>query len=833
MGQVLQDFRYSLRTLRKSPVFLAVAVLSLALGVGANTAIFTLINQLILQPLRVKHPEQLVMLAGRGEHYGGNWGPDRISYPMYQEIRDKNEVFSGMFCTFPATVSASFEGRTELIGVDFVSGNYFPVLGVGAAVGRVFSASDDLYRGGHPLAVLSHGYWRTRFAADPGIIGKAIVVNGRTLTIIGVSRAGFDGVEPGRAPQIRIPITMKDDLPRSDYSVLNDNRRRWAQVFGRLKPGMTMEKAQAGLQPLFHQILNREVTEKPFAKASPFVKQQFLQMWMQVMPGSKGRSNLRRTYSKPLFALMCIVGLVLLIACSNLANLLIARASSRQKEIAVRLALGARRGRLIRQLLIETLVLSAAGGSLGIGLAVLIDQALIDFLPSGHTPLSLTSTPDWTVLGFTFAISLVAGAIFGLVPALQSTRPDLANTLKDQAGAVVHGGAARLRKGLVVAQVSLSLLLLIAAGLFLQSLRNLKTLNPGFEVRNLLAFDVDPTLNRYDLQWTRDYYRRLHQALSVFPGVESDTFAVIPVLEDNEWDNWVTIEGYSAKQVERPDPHMQYCSPGFFKTLKIPVLLGRDFNERDDAGAPEVGIVNQKFVNRYFGGADPLGRHVGIGIDPGTKLDIRIVGVVGDTKYENMREEIPYELYVPNEQKNFANGGTVYVRARGDPVLAFNMLRATVRGVDAGVPMYNMRTLDYQMEVSLLTERLLAALSTVFACLATLLAVIGLYGVMAFMVARRTREIGIRMALGAGQGSVVWMVLRETLKMAGIGVAIGLAGAWAATRLIQTQLFGVQPTDLLTLAAASLGIAAVTALAGYIPARRATAIDPMSALRWE
>jgi len=833
MGQVLQDFRYSLRTLRKSPVFLAVAVLSLALGVGANTAIFTLINQLILQPLRVKHPEQLVMLAGRGEHYGGNWGPDRISYPMYQEIRDKNEVFSGMFCTFPATVSASFEGRTELIGVDFVSGNYFPVLGVGAAVGRVFSASDDLYRGGHPLAVLSHGYWRTRFAADPGIIGKAIVVNGRTLTIIGVSRAGFDGVEPGRAPQIRIPITMKDDLPRSDYSVLNDNRRRWAQVFGRLKPGMTMEKAQAGLQPLFHQILNREVTEKPFAKASPFVKQQFLQMWMQVMPGSKGRSNLRRTYSKPLFALMCIVGLVLLIACSNLANLLIARASSRQKEIAVRLALGARRGRLIRQLLIETLVLSAAGGSLGIGLAVLIDQALIDFLPSGHTPLSLTSTPDWTVLGFTFAISLVAGAIFGLVPALQSTRPDLANTLKDQAGAVVHGGAARLRKGLVVAQVSLSLLLLIAAGLFLQSLRNLKTLNPGFEVRNLLAFDVDPTLNRYDLQWTRDYYRRLHQALSVFPGVESDTFAVIPVLEDNEWDNWVTIEGYSAKQVERPDPHMQYCSPGFFKTLKIPVLLGRDFNERDDAGAPEVGIVNQKFVNRYFGGADPLGRHVGMGIDPGTKLDIRIVGVVGDTKYENMREEIPYELYVPNEQKNFANGGTVYVRARGDPVLAFNMLRATVRGVDAGVPMYNMRTLDYQMEVSLLTERLLAALSTVFACLATLLAVIGLYGVMAFMVARRTREIGIRMALGAGQGSVVWMVLRETLKMAGIGVAIGLAGAWAATRLIQTQLFGVQPTDLLTLAAASLGIAAVTALAGYIPARRATAIDPMSALRWE
>ena len=833
MAAILQDLRYSLRTLCKSPVFLAVAVLSLALGIGANTAIFTLINQLILQPLPVKDPERLVMLAGRGKHYGGNNGPDRISYPMYQEIRDKNQVFSGMFCTYPSTVSASFQGGTELIGADFVSGNYFPVLGIGAAAGRVFTASDDLIQGGHPLAVLSHGYWRARFGADPGIVGKTIVVNGRALTIIGVSQAGFDGVEPGRAPPIRIPMTMKDDLPRSDFSRLNNNRFRWTEVFGRLKPGMTIEKAQAGLQPLFHQILNREVTEKPFAKASPFVKQEFLKMWMEVMPGSKGRSNLRKTYSKPLFALMGIVGLVLLIACSNLANLLIARASARQKEIAVRLALGAGRGRLIRQLLVESLVLAAVGGSLGVGLAVMIDRALIDFLPSGHTPLSLSSTPDWTVLGFTIAVSLLAGAGFGLVPAIESTRPKLANTLKDQAGAVIRGGSAGLRKGLVVAQVSLSLLLLIGAGLFVQSLRNLKTLNPGFEVRNLLAFDVDPTMSRYDLKWTGDYYRRLHERLSTLPGVESDTFAVVPVLEDNEWDNWVTIEGYSAKQDERPDPHMQFCTPGFFKTLKIPVLLGRDFNERDAAGAPKVGIVNQKFVKRYFGGAAPLGRHLGMGIDPGTKLDIQIVGLVGDTKYESMRDEIPYELYVPSAQQGFANGGTVYVRAQGDPAQLFNTVRTAVRAVDASVPMYDMRTLDNQMEISLLTERLLATLSSVFGCLAALLAALGLYGVMAFMVARRTREIGIRMALGAGQGSVVWMVLRETLTLTGIGVAIGLAGAYAVTRLIQAQLFGVAPTDLLTMAAAALGIAAVTALAGYIPARRATGIDPMSALRWE
>lgn len=836
MASLVHDLRYSIRTLRKSPVFFSIAILSLALGIGANTAIFTLINQLILQPLPVKDPEQLVMLAGRGKHYGGNNGPDRLSYPMYQQIRDKNQVFSGMFCSYPLTYSAvgvTFQGRTELVGADFVSGNYFPILGVGAAAGRVFNASDDLVQGGHPLVVLSYGYWRSRFAADPRIVGQKIIVNGRALTIIGVSRAGFDGVEPGRAPQLRIPITMKDELPKTTFPRLNDDRLRWIEVFGRLKPGVTLQQAQAGLQPLFHQILNQEVKGPRFAKAAPLVKQEFLRMWMEVMPGSKGRSNLRKTYTKPLFALMGIVGLVLLIACSNLANLLIARASARQKEIAIRLSLGASRAKIIRQLLIESLILSGIGGALGIALAVAVDRALINFLPSGHTPLSLSVAPDWTVLGFTFAISLLAGAIFGLVPALQATRPDLAGTLKDEAGAVIHGGSASLRKGLAVVQVALSLVLLIGAELFLQSLNNLKMMNPGFDVKNLLAFDVSPSLNRFDLQWTRDYYRRLHATLRTLPGVESHTFALVPVLENNEWDNWVTIEGYSAKRDERPDPHMQFCSPGFFQTLKVPLLLGRDFNERDISGAPKVAIVNQKFVKRYFGAASPLGRHVGLGIDPGTKTDIEIVGVAGDTKYENLRDEIPEEMYLAADQRDYPDSGTMYVRARGDAALVFNALRAATQTVDANVPVYDMRTLTEQMEISLLTERMLAVLSTVFGGLATLLAALGLYGVMAYMVARRTREIGIRMALGAGQGSVMWMVLRETLTLAAIGVAIGLAGAYSVTRLIQAQLFGVQPTDLLTMAGASLGIAGITALAGYIPARRATGIDPMRALRWE
>jgi predicted permease len=833
MGTLLQDLRYGFRILRKAPLFASVAVLSLALGIGANAAIFTLINQLILQLLPVKHPEQLILLTARGYHYGSNTGDNAISYPMYQDFRDKNQVFNGMFCRHGMTLSLSFEGRTELVAGETVSGNYFPVLGVGAALGRVFTASDDLTQGGHPVAVLSYRYWKTRFAGDRNAIGKKIVVNGYPLTIVGVSQPGFDGVEPGYSPQIRIPITMQDDLPRDPFPQLNKRRRRFVQAFGRLKPGITLERAKAGLQPLFHQILQMEVQQPAFAKATDYSKQQFLRMWMDVLPASKGRSELRRQFSKPLLALMAIVALVLLIACSNLANLLIARASSRQKEIAVRLALGASRRRLVCQLLVESVLLSAMGGAAGLGLALVMDKALVGLLPAGTMPLTISGTPDGSVLAFTLLVSLATGVIFGLVPALQATRPQLASTLKDQAGAVVGGTSVALRKSLVVAQVALSLLLLIGAGLFIQSLKNLKELNPGFQTENLLTFSVEPTLNAYKEEWALEYYRQLTERLQGLPGVTSVALAVIPVLADNEWDNWVTIEGYSAKQGEIPDPHMQFASPGFFETLNIPVLLGRDFTIKDDKKAPKVGIVNAKFAKRYFGNGSPIGRHLGMGGDPGTKMDIEIVGVAGDTKYENMRDEVPYELYIPYHQADFVSGMSAYVRTRGNPASLFATLRREVRKVDATVPMYDLRTVEQQVENSLVTERLLAALSTVFGSLATLLAATGLYGVMAYMVARRTPEIGIRMALGAGRSSVLWLVMREVFLLAAVGLAIGLAAAWALTRLVEAQLFGVQPFDPMTMVLATMGIASVAMLAGYLPARRATTIDPMRALRFE
>jgi predicted permease len=832
MGNFLQDLRYAFRTLRKAPLFTCVAVLSLALGIGANTAIFTLINQLILQLLPVRDPEQLVLLTARGQHYGSNTGSNAISYPMYQDFRDKNEVFQGMFCRFGNQFSLTYEGRTELVSGELVSGNYFPVLGVGAALGRVFTAQDDLFQGGHPIAVLSYSYWKTRFAADPSVIGRKIVLNGYPLTIVGVSRRGFDGVEPGYSPQLRVPMMMKQQLTDRFYN-LNNRRGRFAQVFGRLKPGVTLEQAKAGLQPLFHQILAMEVREKEFARATEHTRQQFLKMWMDVLPAANGRSDLRRQFSNPLLALMAIVALVLLIACSNVANLLIARATTRQKEIAVRLALGAGRRRLILQLLEESLLLSGMGAILGIGLAIAIDQSLIGFLPRGVLPLTLSATPDWRVLAFTLLVSALTGVLFGLAPAIQSTRPQLAGTLKDQAGAVVGGASVGLRKALVVAQVSLSLLLLIAAGLFIQSLKNLQGIQPGFETRNLLSFAVNPALNGYKPERSLQFFRQLTERLGRTPGIATVSLAVIPLLDGNEWDSTVTVEGYSTKEGEWVDPHMQFVSPGFFQTLAIPVMLGRDFSDRDEKGAPQVAVVNERFAKRYFAGRSPVGLHVGMGGDPGTRTDIEIVGVVKDTRYESLRDEVPYELYRPYRQVEFVQGMTVYARALGDPAAVFASMRRSVNEVDSNVPIYRMRTLDQQLDKSLMSERMLASLSGVFGFLATLLAAIGLYGVMAYMVVRRTREIGIRMALGADRVSVVWLVMREVLALSTVGVLIGGAGAYAATRLVQKELFGILPTDALTMALSALGIATVAIVAGYLPARRATAIDPMRALRWE
>jgi predicted permease len=587
-----------------------------------------------------------------------------------------------------------------------------------------------------------------------------------------------------------------------------------------------------------------EVQEPAFNNASAEVRRRFLKNIIDVVPGSQGRSDLRQQLSTPLWALMAITGGVLLIACANVASLLIARATSRQKEIAIRLALGAGRGRIMRQLGVESLLLSAIGGCLGLLLALWTDRLLMGLLPSDTISLKLSTTPDLRVLGFTIAVSLLTGILFGLLPALQSTRPDVAPTLKDQVGGIAGGGAqVRFRKGLVVAQVSLSLLLLVGAGLFVRSLGNLRDLGPGFPTGNLVSFNLDPSTNGYSTENAKAFYQRLVEEVNSVPGVRSTGLAGKRILDGDGWDLWVTVEGHRLKANEVPDAYVNSISPGYLPTLGVPILAGRDFTAKDTATVlhePPNGkvaaaiLVNEKFAKGYFGSAgNAIGRHVGLGIDPNTKTDMEIVGVFKDIKYTSLRDQVPAEICVPYMTEPHVGDMTVYARTTLAAGQFFAAVRAKVRALDSNLPVYAMTTLEEQVSNSLLVERLIASLSAVFGFLATLLSVIGLYGVMAYTVTRRTREIGIRMALGAFQKHVIWMVMREVLALVAIGIVAGLGAAFALTRLVQAQLYGITASDPMTLALATLGLAAVACAAGYIPALRASRVDAMQALRYE
>ena len=670
----------------------AVAVLTLALGIGANTAIFTLLDQVLLRLLPVKEPQQLVLLTMRGRHYGNNWGGNAISYPMYRDFQDHNEVFSGMFCRFPTQVSLTFGGRAERVDAELVSGTYFSVLGVTTALGRTFTPEEDRVANGAPLVVLSYNYWKQRFGGDPAILGKTLTVNKHDMTVIGVAQAGFDGVELGYiAETLHSGHDAARGGDRSELSMLTDRRTRWVNAFGRLKPGVSQTQAKASLQPFMHSMLENEVREAAFAHASAYDREQFLKCTIDVLPGSQGRASFRRELSTPLWVLMAITGVVLLITCANLANLLLARATGRQKEIAVRLAVGASRGRIVSQLLVETLCLSALGGLAGLAFAFWADKALMAvYLPADSAGLSISAAPDFRILVFTLAVTVATGLIFGLAPALRTTRPDISRTLKDQAGAVVGGGHGGLRKALVVAQVSLSLLLLIGAGLFLRTLNNLSSLGPGFPAERLVGFDIDPSLSGYTPERAKIFYQQLTDSLGSIPGVQSVGLASMRILENNEWDSSMTVEGYNpAKMEDRAEPYMNQISPNYFATLGVPIVLGRDFTVNDnrevkngpqpDDWTPTTVMINEKFARRYFPGQNPIGRHLGFGIDPGTHTDMEIIGVVKDIKYTNLRDEIPAQAYVPYLGSHFLGSMTVYLRTAYDPNQVMPAVRAKVR----------------------------------------------------------------------------------------------------------------------------------------------------------
>ena len=833
MSSSASDLRLAFRGLRRNPLFATVAVLSLALGIGANTAIFTLIDQMLLRKLPVKAPEELVMLYQQGPHNGSNMGTRMHSYPIYQDYQQKAEPLAEVLCRRLVPASISVDNQTERVQAEMVSGNYFTMLGVGPAIGRVFnSQEDDKVYNGHPVVVLGYDYWVSRFARDPGVVGKKILVNDSPMTIVGVSAAGFAGIDPAASPQIRVPVQMKPVMmPDWEWVQMDNRRQRWVQVFARLKPGYTAESAAAPVQGLFTQIRRHEMTLPAAKDWSAFSRDRFMQGRLLVEPAAMGYSGLRNDFSTALVVLMCMVGLVLLIACANVANLLIARGFMRQKEIAVRLSLGSSRGRLVRQLLVESLLLSFIGAAFGLALAFVLTRGLIALIPVDGQPLLITPNPDARILAFTFVLTLVTGIVFGLLPALRASRPDPWTTLKDTVGAVAGGGGSLfLRKGLVTMQVALSFLLLFGAGLFVRSLQNLKTTDTGVVLDNLVTFQLAPALNGYRQERIARFYNDLLERLRSAPGIKSAALVAVPILAGNEWDSSMSVEGHKAADGEDMQAFMNALSPDYFTTMQIPFLEGRDFKLSDMKQQATVAIVNRKFAEHFFRGGSAVGKRIGWGTAPQTKLTIEIVGVVADSLYEGPREGVHRQVFVPN----FGTGSAAfYVRAQTGSASAYNVIRNEVKQLDSAMPVYEMKTLEKQLDETLLTDRLIALLSAGFGFLATLLASVGLYGVMAFVVARRRKELGIRLALGAQPGRVIWMVMREVLLLLAIGLAVGVPAAVALGRFVSTQLFDIKPNDPWLAVSTVAVLALVSAAAGLIPAHRASRIDPILALRYE
>jgi predicted permease len=829
MGELISNVRYAARALLRNPGFALVVILTLGLGIGANTAIFTLLDQVLLRPLPVKAPAELVLLDGPGPFSGRTENNQTFSYPMYRDLRDRGgEAFGEVLARYGTSVSLSFQTRTERATAEVVSGNYFRALGVGPSLGRVFSADDERVPGGHPFVVLGHGYWQRRFGGDPGVVGQSLRINATPMTVVGVGPEGFAGIEIGRSADLFVPIAMKAQLTPT-WDDLENRRSRWLNILARLRPGVSRERAETVANVVYRQILAEEINV--FPEISQSFRERFLAKHLVVLPGHKGLSDLRSQVSTPLVALMGMVGLVLLVACANVANLLMARATARQKELAIRLSLGAGRGRIVRQLLTESVLLSLLGGAAGVLLAVWTGELLLRALPFEQARRTLTAQPDLRVGVFTLAVALLTGIVFGLAPALQATRPAAAATLKQESTAVVGGTAGRLRRMLVVAQVALSLLLLVGAGLFARSLNNLRRLDPGFEIERLLVFSVDPSLSGYDQSGVQALVKRLEEDLRAQPGTRSVAASQNTLLTNSIWRSTVRVEGYTRKDGEDMSPQVDAVSPPYFQTLGIPIMAGRSFTEADAAAAPKVAIVNETFARYFYGKESPLGRRFGFARDKTT--DIEIVGVVKDGKAANLRDPIPRFVYLPLAQSDGVAQVSFYVRTALPEAALAPAVREAVGRQDAQLPVFDLKAMETQVGESLFVERMVAALSAAFGLLATLLASVGLYGVTSYSVARRTREIGIRMALGAPRGRVMRLILSEVCLLGAAGLALGLPLALGLAKLLRAQFFNVSPFDPLTVASATALLSAVTLAAGFVPARRAMRVDPLTALHYE
>jgi predicted permease len=817
-GHLLYDAKHALRGLLRDRAFTVVALLSIGLGVGANSAIFSLVDQVLLQQLPVKNPEQLVLLDWKGAFVGAGWGSGNLlPHPMYRELGAENQVFEGMFGRHPTQVHLGVQSTPEPVNAEIVTGSYFPVLGVRAALGRLIDESDDQKPGAHPVVVISFDFWQNHLGGAEDVIGRKLLVNNNPMTVIGVAQEGFRGIDLGEVPSLWVPTMMAPQAAEFDW--LENRRGRWLHVFGRLKQGTTVQQARAGLQPWFKSMLEADMRRADFPRVTPEQRRRVLASTLELLPGSEGRSDLGQRLKTPLIILLAATGLVLLLACLNVANLCLARAFARRREIALRLALGASRSRIMRELLVQNTMLAAGGAVLGVLLAPAVAQALISFLPqaAGYSP-----DVNPRVFLFALGVALGTGFLFGLAPALQASRAQPSTALKQESSAVV--GGLGLRKLLVVGQIALAMVLLMGSGLFVRTLANLRSKGPGFKTTNLLMFRLETGRTGYETEQSRRVIGNVLASLRALPEVESAALAVGDMLTGGSWSTGLTIES-GQRMVTNTVVCLNAISPGYFAAIGAPLLAGRDFNEHDRNNAREPAfhsaIVNESFARRYFGNRSPIGARLGMGVRPDTRADIEIVGVVKTFSRRGLRETDD-QAFFPFLEAPFRSA-MFYVRTRMDAESAFASIRAATRQVDSAVPLTGMVTLDQHIDRrTLLNERLLASLASAFAGLAVLLAVVGLYGVMSFVVSRRTREIGIRLALGAPRGAAVGLILRDAAVMVVAGLAIGLPSVWVLGRLIENQLFGVRPMDATTIGAASV-----------LPARRATAVTPMEALRYE
>jgi predicted permease len=830
----MRSIKFALRTLLKTPFVTAVAVLSLALGIGANAAIFSLFQQILMRPLPVRAPDELVNLGNPGPKPGSQTCNQAgscdvvFSYAMYRDLEKEQDAFAGIAAHRLFSANVAYQGQTLNGEGMLVSGSYFPLLGLNPLRGRLLTPDDDQRIGDHPVAVLSYRYWASRLGSDPSVIGKSIVVNGTALTIVGVAPEKFDGTTLGAQPFVFVPLTMRGVL-LSGWDEFANRRNYWAYLFARTKPGTTAERAETAINALYSRIVNN--VEAPLQDGmSEATMAQFRAKRITMEDGRRGQSSVHEEASMPLILLFATAGIVLLIACANIANLLLARGANRAMEMAVRLSLGANRRQVLAQLLVESVVLAVMGGLAGLIVARWTLGAIVAMLPPEASAI-ISMQLSWPVAAFAFALAVATGLIFGMFPALHSTRPDLVTSIRANAGNLsATRGAVRFRTSLVVAQIALSMALLVTAGLFLRSLNNISRVDLGLRTENIITFAVSPELNGYEDARSQQLFERIEEEIAALPGVTSVTAALVPVLAGSNWGTDVRVEGWESGPDIDSNARFNEVGAGFFHTLDIPILAGREFTTSDNAAGASVAIVNEAFARKFNMGSEVVGKWMSA---DGDSLNTQIIGLVRNAKYSEVKDEVPPLFYMPWRQDEDIGSINFYVRTQIDPSTVMASIPQIVTRLDPNLPIEELKTLPQQVRETVFLDRMIGTMSAAFAGLATLLAAVGLYGVLAYTVTRRTREIGVRMALGANRRAVLLMVLRNVAIMLVIGGIIGIAGAFALGRAASSILFGVEGSDPIVIILASMVLALFALAAGYIPALRASKVDPLRALRYE